>query len=960
RPGVLTLKAAGNLSLDQDLSDGFMALDPKAFDLAALPGIDESSRYMAVKDRLQPGRSWSFNLVAGGDVSIGHNASARTGTGDIVIEAGRDFRLADDTASVYTAGRPTDTQRYGSLRDGFVAFQFYGEYPVEGGDVAITAGRDVLGARTGQFFDGWLVRAGDWSRDGNHQGQTPTAWAVALGQADRKYDGQPLESSVFRQNIGALGGGDVKVSAGRDIVDLSAVTPTTGKQKGALSQPDKPGNLDFATNVVQVSGGGNLSIEAGGDVRGGVFYSAAGTGMVRAGGSVGASDAGGIGPVVGLGDSSFRVEARQDVTLGAALNPTVIAGKEDGGLFFTYSGRSALQLSSLAGDVDIQNDLNGVVDAVNRLRDVSDRLQFPGATFDALSVYPASLDVAALQGDIAIDRSLVMYPSAQGQLSLMAGQNIVSGANGANVNVTQSDADPTLLPNVAFPTSSYEDATQRLQPFGDVNLIHAQLPLHWGDAVPVRIYADQGSLKPQDPLLFVLPKSAKVRVGQDMVDVSFKIQHADSAISEVEAGRDIRFTSPRNGQGNLVNLTREIEVSGPGELQVFAGRNIDLGASEGIYTLGNTLNRALAERGADISVFAGQSTPPQFDAFARHYLDESTDYRDAVTDYMRERSGNEALDAGVALAQFKSLPEEQRRSFLLDVFFSELRASASAAAKEGAAGYQRGYDAIARLFPDQKDYAGDLKLFFSKVHTIDGGNIDLLVPGGSINAGLAVAFSGEKPASDLGIVAQRDGQVNAFLNGDFQVNQSRVFAMDGGDITLWSAAGNIDAGRGAKAAIAAPPPLITFDAQGNLQVEFPPVVSGSGIRTAASSEGVNPGDVYLAAPKGVVDAGEAGIGGNNVTIAATAVIGASNISVSGVSTGVPTATVAAPVTPAGAANAAASAATAAQQNASGDGSGKDSGQTMAKSAQLTPLNVEVIGFGECSVGDVREGKAGCG
>ena len=246
------------------------------------------------------------------------------------------------------------------------------------------------------------------------------------------------------------------------------------------------------------------------------------------------------------------------------------------------------------------------------------------------------------------------------------------------------------------------------------------------------------------------------------------------------------------------------------------------------------------------------------------------------------------------------------------------------------------------------------------MHTIDGGDINLLVPGGFVNAGLAVAFSGQKAASDLGIVAQRDGEVNAFLKGDFQVNQSRVFAMDGGDISIWSAEGDIDAGRGAKAAIAAPPPLITFDSQGNLQIVFPPVVSGSGIRTASSSEGVEPGDVFLSAPKGVVDAGEAGIGGNNVTIAATAVIGASNINVSGVSSGVPTAAVAAPVTPMGAANAAASAAQAAQENANSEDGKKDAGQSMAKSAQLTPLNVEVVGFGDCTMSDMREGKPGCG
>ena len=75
------------------------------------------------------------------------------------------------------------------------------------------------------------------------------------------------------------------------------------------------------------------------------------------------------------------------------------------------------------------------------------------------------------------------------------------------------------------------------------------------------------------------------------------------------------------------------------------------------------------------------------------------------------------------------------------------------------------------------------------------------------------------------------------------------------------------------------------------------MVSGSGIRTAATTIGREPGDVVLAAPRGIVDAGEAGIGGNNVTIAANAIIGASNIDVSGVASGLPVVNVAVPTLP---------------------------------------------------------------
>ena len=304
----------------------------------------------------------------------------------------------------------------------------------------------------------------------------------------------------------------------------------------------------------------------------------------------------------------------------------------------------------------------------------------------------------------------------------------------------------------------------------------------------------------------------------------------------------------------------------------------------------------------------------------------------------------------------------EQREFLLGLFFAELSDAAQKAAVSGLKkDYEAGFAAVDHLFPGGADYGGDLNLVFSRIQTVDGGDIDLLVPGGQVNAGLAVSFSGAKPTSELGIVAQRAGAINAFVDGDFQVNQSRVFALDGGDITVWSSNGNIDAGRGAKSAIAAPPPIISFDAQGNLRVEFPPAASGSGIRTAATTTGREPGDVVLAAPRGMVDAGEAGIGGNNVTIAANAIIGASNIDVSGVASGLPVVSVAVPALPAGAESAAASAAQAAQQTtAQANRADSTSTTASANSSLLRPLQVDVLGFGDCSIRDLREGKPGCG
>jgi hypothetical protein len=115
-----------------------------------------------------------------------------------------------------------------------------------------------------------------------------------------------------------------------------------------------------------------------------------------------------------------------------------------------------------------------------------------------------------------------------------------------------------------------------------------------------------------------------------------------------------------------------------------------------------------------------------------------------------------------------------------------------------------------------------------------------------------------------------------------------VFTLGGGDITIWSTLGDIDAGRGAKSAISAPAPQILIDGAGNVIVDLAGAVAGSGIRGILTDPALEPGDVNLLAPAGIVNAGDAGIGSaGNLNVAAQQVVGLDNIQVGGASTGVP-------------------------------------------------------------------------
>jgi hypothetical protein len=112
----------------------------------------------------------------------------------------------------------------------------------------------------------------------------------------------------------------------------------------------------------------------------------------------------------------------------------------------------------------------------------------------------------------------------------------------------------------------------------------------------------------------------------------------------------------------------------------------------------------------------------------------------------------------------------------------------------------------------------------------------------------------------------------------------------------------------------------------------------------ATSAGRKPGDVDLFAPRGVVNAGDAGIVAGNLTIGATAVLGRDNIQVSGVSVGVPVDSGGLGASLAGASSVASSASNAAAMAV--DSSGTQEEKAPIASDALSWLDVFVTGLGE--------------
>jgi hypothetical protein len=947
-PGVLTLRAAGDLAFQKSLSDGFAAITGAgAF---VLPDV--------------PDRSWSYRLIAGADLGasnvlqvatggdrVAHNLTVapgkistatqppvpvmvRTGTGDIDIAASGNLVLGNRASVVYTAGA-------NSMRG--IALDGLGTnlrlYPDRGGDIEVDVGGNVVGARTNQLVTDWLWRTGQAT---DQFRPAPTGWNVNYQR--------------FESGIGALAGGDVSIRAGGDIRDLSVAIATIGRQVGSATSA--------ADSVVEISGGGRLEVDSGGDITGGSYFVGRGSAALNSDGIFGADAAlpGGLAPVLAIGDAGFSVVARDELQLEAALNPFLLPqGRSQGAsavvasFFATYGGQSALNLLSTAGNVELFNEPS-VRGLIGTLTSMSGLASF-GSSFTA---YPGTVRATAFSGDLRIGgaNGMALWPAARGQLELFADKNI----DLSQLRVlSMSDTDPDSFLGLAHPDRSIGRLTAAVYQAPLPLLPH--VPIHSADfgssgsadPDPARIVALTGDVNFGGSRLAYIPKPLHLIAGRDINDPWINVEHFDDAsLSLVSAGRDIRESIGRDATGRILVAASGFNIEGPGQLAIEAGGGIDLGASTGVTTLGDISNPALPAGGADISLLAGiAGNAPDVERFAKRYLADGHTYDDALLAFVRQRVDGSIATKAEALAAFATLSTDVRYQFLQGVLFGELRAGGRAAANSSNNDYSRSFTALETMFPgstssDANPYHGDISLFFSRVYTLDGGSIALAAPGGSVNVGLATppaAFGLNKQPSDLGIVAQGTGDVSSMSFGDFQVNESRVFAADGGDILVWATDGDIDAGRGAKTAISAPPPTTTFDATGKITTIFPAALTGSGIQALATSEDRKPGDVDLFAPRGVVNAGDAGIVAGNLTIGATAVLGRDNIQVSGVSVGVPVDSGGLGASLAGASSVASSASNAASMAVETSGGAQAENAPLASGA-LSWLDVFVTGLGE--------------
>ena len=858
-PSVLTLRAKDNITFNGSLSDGFTTATT-----TGVIGEGESTSY-----RIVAGADFTAaNLLAtnastsAGNITINNGTAAstrviRTGTGNIDMAAGGNLVMGGANTAIYTAGHNAGVLAGFDLPTGTT------NYLTGGGDINIAVKGNVTGGESPTnnrpLINQWLFRQGGGSLNKD------TSWWV--------------RPDLFKQSLATLGGGDVNINASGNISNFSASAATTGRF-----------DTNGTTGNQSIEGGGDVKVNAGGDINNGVYFVAKGDGEINAGGSI-QKQGNTFGTVLALQDGKFNVTAGKNAYIETTINPTLVSQSTtnatvidktgNNSYFNSYSAQAAVNVSGLIGNAVF----GGNSAILSNVAGLDSATQLAGS----LKYNPSHLKVVSHNGDVTIG-DITLLPSSTGDLKVLAANNVGLG------NILMSDADPSTLPRINKPltrTSFSGDAvTTQLS-------THSAQLLHKNDVEPVLVVAQNGNISPNGNSTIILPKAAKFVAGKDINGLKLDIQNNKlSDISLIKAGNDIKVG--------------DVTLSGPGNLLVQAGRNIDLAnTSARIATTGNAglernggivqkSNTALPSEGASITLQAGLGKGANVQGYIDQYIlgagpaalagdaAKLAEYRAAttrtLTDFMRKTTGNNVLTDAQALTQYNTLNLEAKTIFANRHLSSELLASGEGFAKAG--NHNRGYDAIAKLFPTINE--GDIALYKSKITTNNGGSVDLLAPGGLINVGVAGGAS-----DDVGIITEKTGDIRAFANKGFEVNQSKVITQFGGDITVWSTTGTIDAGRGSKTATSIPERIVLTDADGNTTVEVKGVAAGSGIRAQSyDPDGPNgtktepkKGKVSLIAP--VVDAGEAGIEAGDLLIVAPIVLNATNIQVQGASSGVP-------------------------------------------------------------------------
>ena len=576
--------------------------------------------------------------------------------------------------------------------------------------------------------------------------------------------------------IATVGGGNVTLEAGNDVISVPFQNPASSAIIPAASG---------------AYGGGDVTVIAGNQITGN-FLVSNGTGRLEAGVSVDdnnnvtinnpTADIGTSqeGVILSLISGNWQVFAARNLYVTEVNNPN--------GAFNTDSIRipSSTFIGNISSSGKITSPPRSSGNLFNYAPDsgasfwAGDSLTLGNGTIFRLSgdsetttIYPPILSLVAGAGGIKLDSSLILYPSSQGSLNITDGGNFTGVINNTVPSgITMSDSG---LPGFTTFASG-----------------HAVTPLHSDDPNPVTLDI-AGSIA---NFSLVVPTFADITVGgtqpfttlsgQDIYgtyNFNFSGQNLAAAgsgsVTSINVMGDIIYhgliTSVSLNNYNAAQLPAEIfdtAISTDPSVTEFLAYD----PSTGLLSYRGQMNsQALAFLQNPSVIINGQTQT----------ISLTASQQSAIAALYAQSQGAQASGSGISLngpGQFNITAQNMDLGTSAGIqvnqkFLPQLAALAIAGASLNI------------------NLSGDLEMTTTAIGNSGWlGGIQLTV-GGTLDLGLQSLF-GEANNVPCGIFTTSDGNISVTAGGDIDVNGSRIAAYDGGNVTVISQNGDVNAGSG--------------------------------------------------------------------------------------------------------------------------------------------------------------------
>ena len=729
-------------------------------------------------------------------------------------------------------------------------------------------------------------------------------WSISL-MAGADFSGNAAvipgvgDLNVLGSGLIEAGGGDIRLAAGRGI-SLGQTAAVRTMSGGSINARAYGGNLDAGSNPngfqfstggysvspilggISTAGGGDVLIQASGDVRAylppasgqgstgeagvGAYGAQAGNVTVIAGGNitghfvvrngVGSIEAGGNAGTtsrslaLSLVKGSWTVDAGNSIVLQEVRNPNGIfnsqAGENPFRHLFDYDPLSAVYLNA-----DHGVNLTGAL------------LPRPGSAATILPIYPPTLSISAGAGGIELANRLSLFPSAVGNLDLVTvnGGNLRSSNSGLGRYIVLSDSDQRQWQRTGDFTEGDRGTTA----------------LHLVDPISAHVVVS-GSMT---DINLVLPKPAEIVVAGDIRNSSASfVNFRSSDRSSVTAGGQI---VNRNLYSFII-----VEASSAAPRMDLLPMPPDPLAPDLLVrqyldpALNNLQGKIIYDPVTRRLGFAGRMTQAERDALLNVRYAEYVTGPKSPLDIREPYGPFDLADPQVVVrtapfasaeiinqlyAASQDVPLAPLAGFVVEGpgKLSFAAAALDLGVSQGIA--SRGFSSNPSLVPLTSkgadvdiNLAGDLDMFSSTILSQYGGDISIAA-GGRIDVGSQLRVGGG--SQPRGIVSLGGGDIDIVAQGNVQVNGSRVASYDGGDIRITSLFGDVDAGAGGTGFIRVSKPY--WDAEAG-QVQYAgATIPGSGI-LATSFPTLLPGEttsrmgnITIETPRGDIIAKAGGI-----------------------------------------------------------------------------------------------------